>query len=190
MPKIRVVRVDLSSQAQVTAQRPVRGDRLINSSACRWTVGPDGRSVQPDHQRTPKAAVSWGGSFCFPLMAPRVNPDCDEIATLVASRARRILRLATLRKKLATLPSAHRKGPSEHRNPYHIIKGSQNTRYPSPRRGTMTRAPACMHAGIRNASTHATASAPRRCRWGDFSPRRSRKSRINDRIRVQFHLCS
>ena len=86
VPIIRVVLVGQSREAVVTAQRPVRGDRLINSSACRWTVGPDGRSVQPDHQRTPKAAVSWGGSFCFPLMAPRVNPDCDEIATLVASR--------------------------------------------------------------------------------------------------------
>ena len=111
MPKIRVVRVDLSSQAQVTAQRPVRGDRLINSSACRWTVGPDGRSVQPDHQRTPKAAVSWGGSFCFPLMAPRVNPDCDEVATnqyWFALRDSQSFSFANLRELAANLRSSRR----------------------------------------------------------------------------------
>ena len=79
VPKIRVVRVDLSSQAQVQRQRTAarRGDRLITSSACRWTIGPGRRSVQPDHRRTPKAAVPWGGSSCFPLMAPRVTAGFD-----------------------------------------------------------------------------------------------------------------
>ena len=85
-PKIRAVRVDLSRQAQVQRTVARRGDRLITSSPCRWTIRPGRRSVQPGHQRTPKAAVPWGGSFCFPLMAPRVTPDCDEIATLVASQ--------------------------------------------------------------------------------------------------------
>ena len=70
VPIVRVVLVGQSREAVVTAQRPVRGDRLITSSACRWTMGPGRRSVQPDHRRTPKAAVPWGGSFCFPLMAP------------------------------------------------------------------------------------------------------------------------
>ena len=70
VPIIRVVLVGQSREAVVTAQRPVRGDRLITSSACRWTMGPGRRSVLPDHRRTPKAAVPWGGSFCFPLMAP------------------------------------------------------------------------------------------------------------------------
>ena len=70
MPIIRVVLVGQSREALVTAQRPARGDRLITSSAYCWTMGPGRRSVQPDHRRTPKAAVPWGGSFCFPLMAP------------------------------------------------------------------------------------------------------------------------
>ena len=63
VPNIRVVRGDLSSQAQVQRTAARRGDRLITSSACRWTMGPGRRSVQPDHRRTPKAAVPWGGSF-------------------------------------------------------------------------------------------------------------------------------
>ena len=70
VPIIRVVLVGQSREALVTAQRPARGDRLITSSAYCWTMGPGRRSVQPDHRRTPKAAVPWGGSFCFPLMAP------------------------------------------------------------------------------------------------------------------------
>ena len=70
VPKILVVRVGLSSQAQVQRTAARRGDRLITSSAYRWTMGPGRRSVLPDHRRTPKAAVAWGGSFCFPLMAP------------------------------------------------------------------------------------------------------------------------
>ena len=70
VPIIRVVLVGQSREALVTAQRPARGDRLITSSAYRWTMGPGRRSVLPDHRRTPKAAVAWGGSFCFPLMAP------------------------------------------------------------------------------------------------------------------------
>ena len=73
VPIVRVVLVGQSREAVVTAQRPVRGDRLITSSACRWTMGPGRRSVQPDHRRTPKAAVPWGGSFCFRLMAPPVT---------------------------------------------------------------------------------------------------------------------
>ena len=73
VPKIRVVRVDLSSQAQVQRTAARRGDRLITNSPCRCAMSPGRRSVQPDHRRTPKAAVPWGGSFCFPLMAPRVT---------------------------------------------------------------------------------------------------------------------
>ena len=83
MPIIRVVLVGQSREAVVTAQRPVRGDRLITSSACRWTMGPGRRSVQLDHRRTPKAAVPWGGSFCFPLMAPlssQLRPGRDPIS--------------------------------------------------------------------------------------------------------------
>ena len=49
-------------------------------------MGPGRRSVQPGHQRTPKAAVPWGGSFCFPLMAPPVTPERDVTAILVASQ--------------------------------------------------------------------------------------------------------
>ena len=56
----------------VTAGR--RGTAWSSSSACRCTMCPGRRSVQPDHQRTPKAAVPWGESFCFPLMAPPVTP--------------------------------------------------------------------------------------------------------------------
>ena len=40
--------------------------------------------------------------------------------------------LAKLRSKLAKLHSTHRKGPSEHRNPYLNTKGSQITRYLPP----------------------------------------------------------
>ena len=50
VPIVRVVLVGQSREAVVTAQRPVRGDRLITSSACRWTMGPGRRSVQPDHR--------------------------------------------------------------------------------------------------------------------------------------------
>ena len=52
-----------------------RGDRLITNSPCRCAMSPGRRSVQPDHRRTPKAAVPWGGSFCFPLMALRAAPS-------------------------------------------------------------------------------------------------------------------
>ena len=82
VPKIRVVRVDLSSQAQVQRTAARRGDRLITNSPCRSTMSPGRRSVQPDHRRTPKAAVPWGGSFCFPLMAPRVTPDMGQLTIL------------------------------------------------------------------------------------------------------------
>ena len=75
VPKIRVVRVDLSCQAQVQRTAARRGDRLIINSPCRCAMSPGRRSVQPDHRRTPKAAVPWGGSFCFPLMAPRAAPS-------------------------------------------------------------------------------------------------------------------
>ena len=49
-------------------------------------MGPGRRSVQPGHQRTPKAAVPWGGSFCFPLMAPPVAPDIGQVTILLASQ--------------------------------------------------------------------------------------------------------
>ena len=87
VPKIRVVRVDLSSQAQVQRTAARRGTAWSSSSACRCTMGPGRRSVQPDHQRTPKAAVPWGGSFCFPLMAPRVTPERDVPASNGQERA-------------------------------------------------------------------------------------------------------
>ena len=80
--RIRVVWVDLSSQAQVQLQAARRGTAWSSSSACRCTMGPGRRSVQPGHQRTPKAAVPWGGSFCFPLMAPRVTPDMGQMPFL------------------------------------------------------------------------------------------------------------
>ena len=86
VPKIRVVRVDLSSQAQVQRTAARRGDRLITNSPCRCAMSPGRRSVQPDHRTTPKAAVPWGGSFCFPLMAPPVAPDIGQVTTLVASQ--------------------------------------------------------------------------------------------------------
>ena len=99
VPKIRVVRIDLSSQAQVQRTAARRGDRLITNSPCRCTMGPGRLPVESTHQMSPKAAVPWGGSFCFPLMAPRVTPDFDEIATLVASQ-RVCARMAmVLRKK-------------------------------------------------------------------------------------------
>ena len=86
VPRIRVVRVDLSSQAQVQRTAARRGDRLITNSPCRCTMGPGRLPVELTHQMSPEAAVPWGGSFCFPLMAPRMTPDFDEIATLVASQ--------------------------------------------------------------------------------------------------------
>ena len=52
----------------------------------RRAMSPGRRSVQPDHRRTPKAAVPWGGSFCFPLMAPRMTPELDVAAILLASQ--------------------------------------------------------------------------------------------------------
>ena len=82
VPIIRVVLVDQSRGALVIAKRPRRGDRLITSSSCRSTMGPGRRSVQPDHRRTSKAAVLWGGSYCFPLMAPPVTPDMGQVTIL------------------------------------------------------------------------------------------------------------
>ena len=96
-PKIRVVRVDLSSQAQVQRTAARRGDRLTTNSPCRSTMCPGRRSVQPDHRRTPKAAVPWGGSFCFPLMAPRMTPECDVTAILVASHVTQQVGVQVLR---------------------------------------------------------------------------------------------
>ena len=86
VPIIRVVLVDESREALVSDQRPAAGDCLITSSACRWTVGPDGRPVEANYQTSPKAAVPWGGSLCFPLMAPRMTPEFDVTAILVASQ--------------------------------------------------------------------------------------------------------
>ena len=83
---IRIVLVDESHGALVSDQRPVRGDRLITSSACRWTVGPDGRPVESDYQTSRIAAVPWDGSFCFPLMAPPMTPELDVAAILLASQ--------------------------------------------------------------------------------------------------------
>ena len=69
-------------------------------------MGPGRRSVQPDHQRTPKAAVPWGGSFCFPLMAPPVTPERDVTAILVASRRICASQIAVLRQIFAVLRQA------------------------------------------------------------------------------------
>ena len=78
--------VDESCEALVSDQRPAAGDRLITSSACRWTVGPDGRPVESDYQTSRIAAVPWDGSFCFPLMAPPMTPELDVAAILLASQ--------------------------------------------------------------------------------------------------------
>ena len=86
VPKIRAVRVDLSSQAHIQRTAARRGDRLITNSPCRCAMCPGRRSVQPDHQTTSKAAVPWGGSFCFPLMAPPMTPEQDVAAILLASQ--------------------------------------------------------------------------------------------------------
>ena len=98
VPRIRVVRVDLSSQAQVQRTAARRGDRLITNSPCRCTMEPGRLPVESTHQMSPNAAVPWGGSFCFPLMAPRMTPEFDVTAILVASqqvcaRTAKVLRL-------------------------------------------------------------------------------------------------
>ena len=80
VPIVRVVLVGQSREAVVTAQRPVRGDRLITSSACRWTMGPGRRSVQPDHRRKLRSgAMGWKLRSCplmAPLMPPEQEPNC------------------------------------------------------------------------------------------------------------------
>ena len=86
VPKIRVVRVDLSSQAQVQRTAARRGDRLITNSPCRCTMDPGRLPVELTHQMSPKAAVPWGGSLSFPLMAPRMTPELDVAAILLASQ--------------------------------------------------------------------------------------------------------
>ena len=86
VPKIRVVRVDVSSQAQVQRTAARRGDRLITNSPCRCTMGPGRLLVESTHQMSPNAAVPWGGSFCFPLMAPRMTPEQDVAAIMLASQ--------------------------------------------------------------------------------------------------------
>ena len=60
-------------------------------------------------------------------MAPRVTPDCDEIAILVASQRVCASGLATLRQIFATLSQARQELQIDIRNPYAPISGFQIT---------------------------------------------------------------